>query len=119
MANRPTLTQARIKSILTDRLSLREPQFFLEKVGDRIVGDVVSPSFKGKRDHQRQQMLWDVLESELGPELSRQVGMLLAYTPDEWNIDGLTEVPARRKTTAGKPAARKQPARRAVARAHR
>ena len=52
--------------------------------GGRFVGDIVSGSFKGKRDHERQKLIWDALDAELGAESVRLVGMLLAYTPQEW-----------------------------------
>jgi hypothetical protein len=37
-------------------------------------------------------MIWDALDAQLGAESARQVGTLLAYTPEEWNID-LPDVP--------------------------
>lgn len=80
------LTQTKLKQILRDRLSLDDPEFHLEKAGGRLVGDVISVTFKGKRDHVRQDMIWNALEAELGPESVKLVGMLLAYTPEEWNL---------------------------------
>ncbi len=91
------LTKAKLKRILSARLSLKNAQFFLEKADDRLVGDIISPSFLGKQDHERQEMIWDALESALEPELVRQVGMLLAYTPDEWRLGEDDTRPARRK----------------------
>lgn len=92
------LTERMLQSMLTRRLALRDAQFFLEKVGGRLIGNVVSPSFSGKRDLERQQLLWDALPAELGPDSVRRVGMLLAYTPEEWNIDDdATPVEKRRK----------------------
>ena len=32
-------------------------------------------------------MIWDALERALGPESVKLVGMILAYTPDEWYVD--------------------------------
>ncbi|MGA2441737.1 MAG: hypothetical protein ABSH08_12330, partial [Tepidisphaeraceae bacterium] len=68
------------------KLALKSPEFHLEKEGDRIFGDIISPSFKRKTDHKRQELIWDALESELGAESLQLVGMLLAFTPEEWNL---------------------------------
>lgn len=81
------LTKPRLQQVLTNTLSLKDPEFHLEQVGGRLSGSVISITFKGKRDHERQQMIWDALESALGRDVVKLVGMLLAYTPDEWNID--------------------------------
>jgi acid stress-induced BolA-like protein IbaG/YrbA len=81
------LTKERLEQVLSKRLDLRDPDFRLRKSGSRILGNIISQTFKGKRDHVRQEMIWDALEAELDPEYITQVGMLLAYTPDEWHID--------------------------------
>jgi acid stress-induced BolA-like protein IbaG/YrbA len=92
------LTKEKLEGVLSKRLSLKAPQYFLEKVGGRLVGDVVSPTFKGKRPHQRQEMIWDALEAEFGPEAVKLVGMLLAYTPGEWDPNADDEAtPTKRK----------------------
>jgi acid stress-induced BolA-like protein IbaG/YrbA len=85
---------------LSDRLRLKDPEFMLEKVGTRLVGNIVSTSFKGKSDLERQKMIWDALEDEFGPDSVRVVGMLLAYTPEEWNF-GAQELPKRKPGKAG------------------
>ena len=90
------LTKQRLTKILTDRLRLVDPEFHLEKSGDRYIGNVISESFKGKQDNVRQRMIWKVLEDELGPNFLRQVGLFLAYTPAEWNL-GAEDKPAPRK----------------------
>jgi hypothetical protein len=41
-------------------------------------------------------MIWDAFEAELGAGSVLQVGMLLAYTPDEWNL-GDEEKPVKSK----------------------
>lgn len=81
------LTKERLEEILIRRLSLQEPIFHLEKSGGRLVGDIISPSFKKRRDEERQRLIWDALDSEFGAESVRLVGMLLAFTPDEWNLN--------------------------------
>jgi acid stress-induced BolA-like protein IbaG/YrbA len=85
------MSHAKLKQILTQRLRLRSPQFHLQGRG-RISGSVISPTFAGSSDHQRQRMIWDALDEELGAESVKQVGMLLAYTPQEWSlpIEGLS-----------------------------
>jgi len=100
MAVTTRLTREKLERILTKRLALENPRFFLEKVGARWVGNVVSPSFKGKRDHERQNLIWDALEGELGAESARLVGMLLAYSPDEWELDE-PQTPTTKKKKAG------------------
>ena len=80
------LTKENLEAVLTRRLGLKDAAFHLEKVGNRLVGDIVSPTFRGRRDHERQHMIWDALDAELGADSARLVGMLLAYTPDEWNL---------------------------------
>lgn len=80
------MTHDRLKEILTRRLKLKDPEFQLQGRG-RISGRLVSPTFTRMRDHQRQQMIWDALDAELGAaSAGRQVGMLLAYAPDEWGL---------------------------------
>lgn len=81
------LTKEKLEEILVRRLGLRQPTFHLEKSGGRLVGDIISPSFKGRGDEERQNLIWDALASEFGADSVRLVGMLLAYTPDEWNLN--------------------------------
>jgi acid stress-induced BolA-like protein IbaG/YrbA len=86
MAKRITLTKESLARILATRLSLKDPQFKLEEVGGRLVGNIISSSFKGKRDYDRQKVIWDALDAELGREAVLRIGMLLAYTPEEWEV---------------------------------
>jgi acid stress-induced BolA-like protein IbaG/YrbA len=79
------MSHEKLKEILIRRLKLKDPQFRLEGRG-RISGSLVSPTFAGKRAHQRQQMIWDALDAELGATSGKEVGMLLAYAPDEWDL---------------------------------
>ena len=87
------LSKKELQDVLNSRLSLKDPQFFLGKSGDRWVGNIVSQTFKGKDDYKRQVMIREALEAELGKESAKRVGMLLAYTPDEWNL-GEEDAPA-------------------------
>src|SRR5438105_1759809 len=81
------MTQTKLKTILTESLKLRDPRFVLERYGPRLNGSVISQTFKGKDDLKRLDMIRDALTASLGRDYSRQVGLLLAYTPDEWDID--------------------------------
>ena len=83
----PKLTKTKLESILQHELRLKEPVFHLDSVGGRLSGSVISETFKGKRDNERQKLIWDALEQALWPESVKLVGMLLAYTSDEWNLD--------------------------------
>jgi len=94
------LTKVRLENILNARLSLKSPEYFLERVGDRLVGNIVSPSFRGKGDYKRQEMISEALEAELGDQFFTKVGMLLAYTPDEWHIGEPEKVRPRRPRKA-------------------
>lgn len=87
-------------ALLTRRLRLAEPRFKLRRSEGRLSGSVVSDTFKGKTDSARQQMIWDALDAEFGAGSVHQVGMLLAYTPDEWDVD-LPAAPKPLKAKAG------------------
>ena len=56
------LRKHQLEDALTNRLRLIEPQFVLEKMGRKWSGSIISTTFKGKRDLERQQMLWDALK---------------------------------------------------------
>jgi acid stress-induced BolA-like protein IbaG/YrbA len=96
------LTQASLQKLLTRELKLKDPEFHLATGRAGLLnGHIVSPTFKGKRDRQRQGMIWDAIEFAIGREAAaKQVGMLLAYTPDEWYADEIlvpTSKPKRKK----------------------
>jgi acid stress-induced BolA-like protein IbaG/YrbA len=84
---RGVMSNVKLQQILSERLSLVHPIFRLEKIGTKLAGSVISETFKGKSERQRLHMLWDALDAELGADAVRQVGTLLLYTPEEWNID--------------------------------
>jgi acid stress-induced BolA-like protein IbaG/YrbA len=95
------VTKSDLERILTARLGLREPEFHLERNGQRISGNIISATFRGKRDHERQEMIWDALEAELGAESMGLVGLLLAYTPDEWELGNENDAVVRKAKKAG------------------
>src|SRR5437763_12635370 len=80
------ISKARLQAILSAKLRLKEPKFVLKKLGTHVYGSIISDSFKGKPDLERQGMIRDALEDELGIETARKVGTLLAYTWDEWEV---------------------------------
>lgn len=76
-----------IQSALTRRLNLDTPRFQLESAGAKVSGSIISPSFRGMTDTERQRRIWDALHEEYGAESVRRGGTFLAFTPDEWDID--------------------------------
>ena len=52
-------------------------------------------------------MIWDALDEELGAASVKEVGMLLAYAPDEWDLP-LEGTVARDTIRQGKPRSHKQ-----------
>lgn len=80
------ITQTKLREILSREMNLQKPEFHLRSHGAKISGSIVSDTFVGKDDAARQQEIWDVLEREYGGESVRCVGVLLAYTRDEWNV---------------------------------
>jgi acid stress-induced BolA-like protein IbaG/YrbA len=82
----------------------------LEKYGSHWNGSVISKTFHRKGDHERQKMIWDALRRALGEEARSRVGMILAYTPEEWDIDDLILMPAKGKTAKSNPRRAKQSA---------
>ena len=80
------LSKHQLEDALTNRLRLSEPQFLLERMGRKWSGNIISTTFKGKKDLERQQMLWDALEAAFGAGSVHGVGTLLAYTPEEWEV---------------------------------
>lgn len=80
------LTKAKLEQVLRERLGLgRDAHFDLHAWAGRFSGAMVSTAFRGKRDHERQKMIWDALDAEFGAESVQKAGMLLAYTPEEWS----------------------------------
>ncbi len=86
------LTKAILERILSRELALRQPRFRLEMYSGRVSGSVISSTFRRKTDSQRQTMIWDALERAMGADAVNRVGMLLAYTPEEWDLDAITEM---------------------------
>ena len=91
----PALSKRQLEDALTKQLNLNAAEFVLEKVGKKWSGNIISSTFSGRKDLKRQQMIWDALDAEFGAESVHWVGTLLAYTPDEWDVN-LEAVPTAR-----------------------
>ena len=82
-----TTTKSQLEKILTERLELEDPEFFLEKLpGGKLSGNVVSDTFLEVDNIARQQQIWIALDEEFGAESRAVVGNLLAYTKAEWHV---------------------------------
>jgi acid stress-induced BolA-like protein IbaG/YrbA len=81
------MSKVKLQQLLTRRLRLTQPEFRLERIGSKLAGSIISETFKGKSARQRQKMIWDALDAELGAESVHEVGTILTYSPEEWNID--------------------------------
>jgi acid stress-induced BolA-like protein IbaG/YrbA len=76
-----------VQSVPTHRLRSESPRFALEPAGTKVSGSIISPTFRGMRDSERQRRVWDALNAEYGPQSVHRVGTLLAFTPDEWDLE--------------------------------
>ena len=80
-----------VQSVLSRRLNLQAPRFALESAGPKVSGSIISASFRGVRDSDRQRLAWDALHDEYGPESVQRVGTVLGFTPDEWDLDSVSD----------------------------
>ena len=97
------LTMNKLKQVVTSGLHLEDAHYQLEKSGNRISGHVISPTFRGLEHQERQKRIWDVLEAVLGAEAVTLVGLLLAYTPEEWSFGAgeSEDAPPKKKRKTG------------------
>lgn len=49
-------------------------------------GSVISDTFRGVNDIERQRRIWNALKKEYGEDSREIVGVLLAYTKAEWHV---------------------------------
>lgn len=82
----PRITAKKVQQVLSRRLKLKRPTFKLERLGPRISGLVIDTAFRRMDDLQRQNRIVDALEAEFGAASLQLVGMILAYTPEEWDL---------------------------------
>jgi len=74
----------RVKTVLNDEFPNADAlKFEVNEDGEKIMGYVVSKEFSGMEDADRQDRVWDVLESALSPTEQSRILSVLAYTPDE------------------------------------
>ena len=92
-----TVTKAALQDLLTRRARLKAPRFKIRMADDKWIGAVVSDSFKGMTNLQRQRRMWKAIHAALDGVAARRVGMLLAYTDDEWD-EPLEGIPFARTT---------------------
>ena len=81
------MSKIKLQRLLTEELELEDPVFKLERIGTKLAGSVISPTFRRKSARTRLHRLWAALDKTLGTAAVRQVGTILMYTPEEWNID--------------------------------
>jgi len=95
-----TVTKAALQDLLTRRARLKAPRFKIRMADDKWIGAVVSDSFKGMTNLQRQRRMWKAIHAALDDDAAGEVGLLLAYTDDEWDEPlegmGLARLPRRR-----------------------
>ena len=78
------MSKVKLQQLLKEHLGLDRPTFRLERIGAKVAGSIISPTFRGKSARRRQEMIWDALDAEMGESSIMEVGTLLAYTPEEW-----------------------------------
>lgn len=81
------MSKLKLQQLLSHHLALEQPEYRLEKIGAKLAGSIISTTFRGKSDRQRQKMIWNALDSELGSTSVNQIGTILAYTPEEWDVE--------------------------------
>ena len=75
----------KLKGVLQEKF-LSAQQIIVEPAtdGERVKGLIISGEFAGVDDADRQDQVWDVLESKLSQTEQRRVLSLIAYTPEEY-----------------------------------
>jgi len=71
--------------LLSDPASgIQGPKLDLEEgPNGKVGGFIISPTFEGKSQIERQNMLWDYLDARLDPEKARHIVSLVTITPEE------------------------------------
>ena len=82
---------ADIQAALSRALKLLTPRFVLESAGTKVSGSIISATFRGLADSERQRRIWDAVDRKYGSASVQRVGTLLAFTPDEWDLNDDSE----------------------------
>ena len=79
----------KIETLISDSASkIAEPEFDLEETsGGKVGGFIISATFVGKSQVERQNMLWDYLDDKLDKEQILHIVSLVTVTPDEAKED--------------------------------
>ena len=88
---RGVMSKLKVQRVISERLGLDAPRFRLKTEGGMVFGSVISPTFKRMDDLERVRSIRDAIESGLDTASARDVGTILAYTPEEWELDAPTQ----------------------------
>ena len=67
---------------------IENPEFDLEEMpGDKVGGFIISATFVGKSQIERQNLVWDYLDDNLDKEQILHIVSLVTVTPDEAEED--------------------------------
>ena len=91
------LTKRALEELLTRRARLKAPRFRLRFAENKLVGAVISDSFKGMTNYERMRRMRDAVDGALDEGNARRVGLLLPYTDDEWD-EPVAGLPSPRST---------------------
>ena len=74
-----------LETLISDPASgIATPEFDLEETPNgKVGGFIISPTFVGKSQIERQNMLWDYLDDKLDKEKILHIVSLVTVTPDE------------------------------------
>jgi hypothetical protein len=78
-----------LTTLLSDPASgIAKPEFELEETPNgKVGGFIISPTFVGKSQIERQNMVWDYLDEKLDKEKILHIVSLVTVTPDEAKED--------------------------------
>ena len=66
---------------------IQTPKFDLEETNGKVGGFIISPTFEGMTQIERQNLLWDYLDAKLDREKILHIVSLVTITPDEARED--------------------------------
>lgn len=92
----------KLSQVLQDSFG-SDPGYKLEldpSPSDRITGVLTSAHFEGKREFERQNMIWDVLDDNLTDDERFKITLFIANTPEE---TAALEAEQRQNSSGGRP----------------